>query len=181
MQRGTKRKRPLWQDILRRLGFLTTTLHPRSVSSDVNTIQLGLVENNLMSLPPNFLVTLALSGTDSRAPRLDATLSFALPELSCNGLQQEQPRSLRPLERQYRRLAERQDPSSQDHSFESKWGRNRSQVLASLERPTRTIPAVSQASSAQNQRPPWSDFLRNDHLFPNLMSAEGRLGHRLSF
>jgi hypothetical protein len=38
---------------------------------------------------------------------------------------------------------------SQDHSFESKWGRNRSQVLASLERPTRNIPTVSQAK----QRP----------------------------
>src|SRR6266852_6961948 len=77
-------------------------------------------------------------------------LSFALPELSCSGLHKGQPRGLRPLERQYRRLAERQDASSQHHSFESKWGRNRSQMLASLERPTRIPTVFTSESSAQN-------------------------------
>src|SRR5438552_15533418 len=78
---------------------------------------------------PQFLLSsLLLFSTHSHAQILrisavDHTIFFLKePRLSprtvsCDGLQQGQPSSLLPLERQYRRLAERQDPSSQDHSL----------------------------------------------------------------
>src|SRR6266853_4582929 len=103
-------------------------------------------------------------------------LSFALPELSCKWIAAGTTNKPSPSRTTVSKASRATRPKLTGPLVESKCGRNRSQVLASLERPTRTIPTVSRAKQRPESRTPWSDFLRNDHLFPNLVSAEGRLG-----
>src|SRR6266481_8268636 len=71
-------------------------------------------------------------------------LSFALPELSCKWIAAGTTNKPSPSRTTVSKASRATRPKLTGPLVESKYGRNRSQVLASLERPTRTIPTVSQ-------------------------------------